>query len=44
MAKKQEIDARHYDVILAFVRERVRQKLQVSNPKLLEADAKRGIE
>ena len=37
-------DSEHYDVILAFVRERVRQKLQVSNPKLLEADAKRGIE
>lgn len=37
-------DSEHYGLILAFVRERVRQKLQVSNPKLLEADAKRGIE
>ncbi len=37
-------DSEHYDLILAFVRERVREKLQVSNPKLLEADAKRGIE
>lgn len=32
-----------WDDLLAFARERVRQKLEISNPKLLAADAKRGI-
>lgn len=34
----------HYDRTLEFVRARVRDKLEVSNPRLLAADAERGIE
>ncbi len=37
-------DSEHYNRILAFARARVRDKLEVSNPKLLAADAERGIE
>ncbi|MDG2307002.1 MAG: DUF6285 domain-containing protein [Candidatus Binatia bacterium] len=37
-------DSEHWDRTLAFVRDRVRDKLEVSNPKLLATDAKRGIE
>lgn len=32
-----------YERLLAFARERVRDKLEISNPKLLASDAKRGI-
>jgi len=32
-----------WDLLIAFVRSRVRDKLEVSNPKLLATDAKRGI-
>lgn len=32
-----------WEDLLAFSRARVRQKLEVSNPKLLAADSKRGI-
>lgn len=33
-----------YRDLLAFARERVRDKLEISNPRLLAADAKRGIQ
>lgn len=40
-----EIDegSTEWDGLLAFLRARVRDKLEVSNPKLLATDAKRGI-
>lgn len=36
-------DSESWGRTLAFVRDRVRDKLEVSNPKLLATDAKRGI-
>lgn len=37
-------DSESYQTVLAFIRGRVRDKLEVSNPRLLAADAERGIE